>query len=276
MLFGFFSDGRIGRLDRLAAGRFRFPVWWGCFGSISRAENRRLRSGAAMLLLLDVVAVFGFALYFDFKGQEDALSKWDDFDFNPAELYLLLRHNGTALGTKLNRPFNPSHAFRQNAGSKYDKPMHSDTTASGASHRRSNIKGSIHMVFPPNWYDYKVSYAHPFGSIAAVLLTCAFLYASLAKNERISKGRYVLCGGNRIDLPGACCFVLQQRNGISSVSEYWSFYSCCQSWNMDIAADETRNNLVPCWRCCWLLHSLRRHGCRHSCHTFFSGILVYR
>ena len=38
------------------------------------AENRRLRSGAAMLLLLDVVAVFGFALYFDFKGQEDALS----------------------------------------------------------------------------------------------------------------------------------------------------------------------------------------------------------
>ena len=25
-------------------------------------------------LLLDVVAVFGFALYFDFKGQEDALS----------------------------------------------------------------------------------------------------------------------------------------------------------------------------------------------------------
>ena len=65
------------------------------------------------------------------------------------------------------------------------------------------------MVFPPNWYDYKVSYAHPFGSIAAVLLTCAFLYASLAKNERISKGR------NRIDLPGACCFVLQQRNGIS-------------------------------------------------------------
>ena len=29
---------------------------------------------AVSLLLLDVVAVFGFALYFDFKGQEDALS----------------------------------------------------------------------------------------------------------------------------------------------------------------------------------------------------------
>ena len=57
------------------------------------------------------------------------------------------------------------------------------------------------MVFPPNWYDYKVSYAHPFGSIAAVLLTCAFLYASLAKNERISKGRYVLCGGIALIFP---------------------------------------------------------------------------
>ena len=57
------------------------------------------------------------------------------------------------------------------------------------------------MVFPPNWYDYKVSYAHPFGSIAAVLLTCAFLYASLAKNERISKGRYGLCGGIALIFP---------------------------------------------------------------------------
>lgn len=57
------------------------------------------------------------------------------------------------------------------------------------------------MVFPPNWYDYKVSYAHLFGSIAAVLLTCAFLYASLAKNERISKGRYVLCGGIALIFP---------------------------------------------------------------------------
>lgn len=57
------------------------------------------------------------------------------------------------------------------------------------------------MVFPPNWYDCNVSYAHLFGSIAAVLLTCAFLYASLAKNERISKGRYVLCGGIALIFP---------------------------------------------------------------------------
>ena len=39
-------------------------------------ETRHLRSAAAMMLLLDLVAVFGFALYFDFQGQEDALSYW--------------------------------------------------------------------------------------------------------------------------------------------------------------------------------------------------------
>ena len=71
------------------------------------------------------------------------------------------------------------------------------------------------MVFPPNWYDYKVSYAHPFGSIAAVLLTCAFLYASLAKNERISKGRYVLCGGIALIFPVLAALYFQQRNGVS-------------------------------------------------------------
>ena len=51
------------------------------------------------------------------------------------------------------------------------------------------------MFFPPNWYYYDVSYAHLFCSIAAVLLTCAFLYISLAKNKCLSKGRYALCGG---------------------------------------------------------------------------------
>lgn len=73
LLFGFFPDGRIGQLDRLVAGRFAF-LYVGLLWKHFTAENRRLRSGAAMLLLLDVVAVFGFALYFDFKGQEDALS----------------------------------------------------------------------------------------------------------------------------------------------------------------------------------------------------------
>ncbi len=64
-----------------------------------------------MLLLLDVVAVFGFALYFDFKGQEDALSNGTILILTLLNYICFLRHNGTALGTKLNRPFNASHAF---------------------------------------------------------------------------------------------------------------------------------------------------------------------
>ena len=128
------------------------------------------------------------------------------------------------------------------------------------------------MVFPPNWYDYKVSYAHPFGSIAAVLLTCAFLYASLAKNERISKGRYVLCGGIALIFPVLAALYFSNETAYLCFGILVILFLL----SMDIAADETRNNLVPFWRCCWLLHSLRRHGCRHSCHTFFSGIWVYR
>ena len=121
------------------------------------------------------------------------------------------------------------------------------------------------MAFPPNWYDYKVSYAHPFGSTAAVLLTCAFLYASLAKNERISKGRYVLCGGIALIFPvlaalyfsnetAYLCFGILVILFLLSILEY----GYCSR----------RNEEQPCsrWRCCWLLHSLRRHGCRHSCH----------
>lgn len=69
-----FSVDSVGSLVAL-----RFAVSLSCMLGLLwnsfTGETRHVRSAAAMLLL-DLVSVFGFALYFDFQGQEDALSYW--------------------------------------------------------------------------------------------------------------------------------------------------------------------------------------------------------